>query len=332
MKISVIICTFNRCESLRKVLACIEELVVPAEVTWEVLVVDNNSRDHTRDVVESFITRAPERFKYLFEKQQGKAFALNAGLRAARGGIVAFTDDDVLIDRNWLSEILAAFHNYDCSGVGGIIVPVWAQRKPKWYATEGPFRVIGPIVEYDRGGEVCEITKPPCPWGANMAFMSDLFEKYGFFRTDLGPNPFNLMRGEDNEFGLRLIQGKERFLYVPGAVVYHPVDANRAKKRYFKSWYFNIGRASVRIHGLPSNVKYSVGVPRFYFRRLVENWMRWGMAFNSHARFYHKMCFYKSLGELVETHYQFQKSRRSPLRERWPHMEEASQKSETTLR
>src|SRR5271156_2755228 len=95
MKLSDILCTYNRAESLAKALASIAQSTVPDSIQWEVLVVDNNSRDATRSVVEEFWWRDPSRFRYLFEPKQGKSNALNAGIQQARGEILAFTDDDV---------------------------------------------------------------------------------------------------------------------------------------------------------------------------------------------------------------------------------------------
>src|SRR5215469_1547003 len=98
MDITVVLCTFNRCERLRKALESIAASVVPQGVTWEVLIVDNNSTDRTMSAVKEFLKRDPERFRYLFEARQGKSYALNSGLKEARGDVVAFVDDDVTVE------------------------------------------------------------------------------------------------------------------------------------------------------------------------------------------------------------------------------------------
>ena len=104
MNTTIIVCTYNRCKSLAKTLESIATLRVPGPVEWEVLVVDNNSTDQTRAVVEGFSCRYPSRFRYLFEPQQGKSCALNAGIQAARGEILAFTDDDVTVEPDMAPE------------------------------------------------------------------------------------------------------------------------------------------------------------------------------------------------------------------------------------
>ena len=147
MEISVIICTYNRAELLTKALASMEQLDVPTNVAWELLVVDNNSNDSTRDVVTDYAQRGKLPIRYLFEPQQGKMHAVNLGINEARGRIVAFTDDDVLFDSHWLDALLKAFEQYNCAGVGGRVIATWDFPKPKWLEAPGMEKGIGgPIV------------------------------------------------------------------------------------------------------------------------------------------------------------------------------------------
>src|SRR5581483_7499904 len=96
MKVTVILCTHNRSRSLTTALNSVAQSRVPDALHWEVLVVDNNSNDATRSVVEEFRQRDPSRFRYLFEPTQGKSHALNSGCKAAgNADILAFMDDDV---------------------------------------------------------------------------------------------------------------------------------------------------------------------------------------------------------------------------------------------
>ena len=68
----------------------------------------------------------------MFEATQGKSFALNTGIARARGRILAFTDDDAVVDVEWLSAIARAFAEHDCVGLGGRIVQTWPEAKPHW--------------------------------------------------------------------------------------------------------------------------------------------------------------------------------------------------------
>src|SRR5258708_17764982 len=140
MDLTVIICTWNRAKSLAVVLKSLDASVVPEGLEWEVLVVDNNSKDDTRAVCESFLAKNPRRFRYLFHGTQGKTNALNAAIREARSEILALTDDDLTVDPHWVTEIFDAFQKYDCAAVGGKIVPVWNCKKPSWSALDGRSR------------------------------------------------------------------------------------------------------------------------------------------------------------------------------------------------
>lgn len=300
MHISVILCTYNRCESLQKVLNDLKNLRVPEGILYEILVIDNNSSDGTRFVVEAVSAEMPEIFKYIFEPRQGKSFALNRGISVAQGKIIAFTDDDVEIDPEWLVEIKRAFEVHDCVGIGGRIVATWKFAKPSWYEENGPYKLLTVIVKLDLGEDPCELRVPPP--GANMAFRRSAFEKYGQFRDDLGPNPGDLVRGEDAEFCWRLIRGGERIMYAPKALVYHPVEEKRIKKEYFESWYFDQGRASVRMEGIPGGATLYFGIPRYYFRNFVAILVKWACCLSRKRRFYYKLRLYQVAGQIAETY------------------------------
>lgn len=298
MDVTVIICSCNRCDSLAKVLQGLEVQEIPQGTAWEVLIVDNNSTDGTRDVVESYIKKCPGMFKYRFEERQGKSFALNTAITESKSRILAFTDDDVHVDPNWLSGLLSTFAQFDCVGVGGRIVPEWTHDKPAWLQLRGPYRLMAAIVRFDFGLEPCEIDTPP--FGANMAFKTEMFAKYGLFRTDLGPTVGNQMRGEDTEFCRRLIAAGESLIYAPNAVVYHPVEKPRTEKSFFLSWYFDYGRALIRNNGIDKNVVSCFGVPIYHVRSLLVSLFHWAFALNSPRRFYYKLNSYLLVGQIAE--------------------------------
>src|SRR5262249_46123062 len=156
---------------------------------------------------------------------QGKSFALNAGIAAARGNVLAFVDDDVLVDSNWVVQLAAPFIISDCAGVGGRVLPVWNSPQPEWLQLSGPYKLCSVLAMFDLGDEDGILTKPPL--GTNMAFRREVFQQYGGFRTDLGPTIGSEIRGEDSEFYRRLVAGGEFLVYRPEAVVYHPVEKKR---------------------------------------------------------------------------------------------------------
>ena len=299
MKVSVIVCTYNRADVLVAALRSLSRLKLPPDLTWEILVVDNNSKDQTKSVVQSFCKEFPGRFRYLFEPQQGKSYALNAGIREARGEIIAFTDDDATVDPLWLLELICPIEQLGCAGTGGKIVPVWNFPKPDWIQLNGSHKSIPAIVHFDLGEERCPIQT--AAFGANMAFRKEMFLRYGGFRPDLGPTVGSEIRGEDSEFCRRLIKAGESLIYVPTAIVYHPVDRKRIRKSYFKAWSLGRGRASMREAGCPPGTIRYFGVPRYLLSILVKTSLRWFFCLSSRPRFSYKLQVYETIGQIMES-------------------------------
>src|SRR5262245_9219454 len=111
--LSVLICTYNRSQLLKQTLDTLQRATPPPNCAVEIIVVDNNSSDDTHDVVGRNATTGQFPVRYLFERQQGKGFALNSGLAIARGDVIALTDDDVLPTRDWLVRLCANFESAD---------------------------------------------------------------------------------------------------------------------------------------------------------------------------------------------------------------------------
>jgi glucosyl-dolichyl phosphate glucuronosyltransferase len=301
MKIAVILCTYNRCRSLEKALDSIVASILPESVEWDVLVVDNNSHDETRKVAQEFCDRYPGRFRYLFEPQQGKSHALNAAIRETGAEIVAFTDDDVLVEPEWLRNLTAPLANSSWAGAAGLIRLGKDFSPPRWLATSGAFNLGGSLVQFDQGEAQGQLDT--APFGANMAFRKTMFEKYGGFRTDLGPSGKGQIRNEDTEFGERLLAAGERLCYAPSAVVNHPVQDERLRKQYFRSYYFAHGRATARQAGRQLSVwraaRYCLGDFKRKLRWMFSLNRRWFLS--PQGRFFYEVHTLRTFGEILES-------------------------------
>lgn len=296
MDISVVLATYNRADSLRVTLDSLLSLAVPQDLSWELLVVDNNSTDATTEVVQKFAVEAEFPVRYIFEKTQGRSAALNAGIAEAKGEIITFTDDDVLFDQNWLCTLKETFNRYDCEAVAGRVLPLWRQPKPDWLVMEGQFAVV----HFDYGDESKEINEPPL--GANSAFRRGVFRRHGLFRLDLGVSGSkHTVTCDDTEFGMRLVRAGERIIYSPTSIVYHPVEPHRATKKYFLSWYYYNGVSLTRTFGVPNQGVFYFGVPRWMFREALTKLARWQFNWSGNGRFQRKLEFYRSLGNIVES-------------------------------
>ncbi|HVN94230.1 MAG TPA: glycosyltransferase family 2 protein [Terracidiphilus sp.] len=307
MTVTVILCTYNRCDTLTRTLESLAASSSPQSFECEVLVVDNNSSDRTRQVVEGFCRRSAGNFRYIFERQQGKSFALNAGIRAARGDVLAFLDDDVTVASDWLERLTAPLEeSREWAGTGGRIVLDGSFSAPAWLPVGSPFGALPALAAlFDLGDKPQELHQ--APYGTNMAFRKIMFEKYGLFRTDLGPSP---NRGtprpnEDTEFGRRLLAAGERLHYEPSAVVYHPVPESRVRRYYLLDWWFDYGRSLIRERGKGSPIW---GFPRHYFgilkmigRVLPSYTLRWIRTVNTRERFRWKCAVWCTAGQICET-------------------------------
>jgi len=298
MDITVVLCTFNRCQQLRTALESVALSIMPEGVAWDVLVVDNNSKDDTRQVVSEISNIYPGRFRYLFEGRPGKSYALNTGIAEASGEYLAFMDDDVTVDSTWLQNLIAPLHESKWAGVGGRVFPQWTSAPPRWLAKES-WVVTGPLVYFDRGEQGHDLGEAPV--GTNMAFRKRVFEQVGGFRTDLGPSPHNEIRNEDSEFARRLMRSGQNIYYEPSAVVYHFVTPERLRKKYMQDWWFDKGRSDTRETGIPRDMHWRIGgVPFHLFVRLVRWTAQWMLTFQPQERFECKLKAWLNAGIITE--------------------------------
>jgi glycosyltransferase involved in cell wall biosynthesis len=301
-KISVLICTYNRSQSLGAAVESVADQALPQSLDWEILIIDNNSPDQTRQVVEGLQRRYPNHIRYVFEPQQGISHARNAGIREARGGILAFLDDDETASTDWLQNLTANLHSGEWAGAGGRVLPPSSFSPPRWLSTKSSF-ASGPLAAFDLGLVPGQLSEPA--FGANMAFRKEVFDKYGGFRTDLGRAGKNMISNEDTEFGRRLMAAGLRLRYEPSALTYHPVEASRLQKEYFLNWWFNKGRSDVRELGNQPNSRRFLGIPLPLFRALPWATMRWMVTVESPKRFGCKLEVWNYAGEILESYHQW---------------------------
>jgi glucosyl-dolichyl phosphate glucuronosyltransferase len=270
--ISVIICTYNRYESLARTLEGLAQLRVPPELMWELIIIDNNSSDQTLETVKSFMSRdAALRLKYVFEPVPGLSQARNRGIRESQGTILAFLDDDVIVARDWLIEVRNAFQQYDPACVGGRVLLRENSPRPSWWDAA----YDGPVGKFDRGTSTIiyeESYEGLVGIGANIMFNRIAFEKYGLFRTDLGKKVNHLTSGEDSEMVQRLKKQKQRIIYYPNALVYHCPSAERFSKRYLRQHFHGLGQWNfVKELDGPNPCPRILGIPRWRYRLVLTD-------------------------------------------------------------
>lgn len=232
-RISVVICTWNRSRLLRKTLEHMTLLDTPGTL-WELIVVNNNCSDDTESVLDDFQSRLP--LVRLFEPTPGKSHAANRAVREAKGEYIVWTDDDVLVDPDWLNAYLAAFAGWpEASIFAGRIDPWFEESPPRWL--EQVFaKVAGAYAALDHGPTGFAMTHDTPPYGANMALKhsAHLVERYD---TRLGPRPNSGLRGEETSMVRRLLSSGHTGRWVPEARVRHFIPAERNRLAYLEEWF-----------------------------------------------------------------------------------------------
>lgn len=208
-RLTIITCTRNRADKLKRCLATIEE-ALPPQGEWELLVVDNGSSDHTKDVAAGAASHGKIPLTYCFESQIGLSFARNCGLAQASGRIIAYTDDDCLVDKSWPRTILSEFdQDPDLDILGGRVDLADVRDLP--FCTR-PFLDRCPIVSINLILERLI--------GCNMAFRRSVFDLIGLFDTRLGAGT-SAASSEDTDLFYRALQAGMKISYSPDAIVLH---------------------------------------------------------------------------------------------------------------
>jgi len=233
IQISVITPTHNRCEYLRNTIISLQEQNFPKD-EYEIVVVDNNSTDDTPEVVEECDRNGKKEVVYVREQEIGLHNARHAGAKAAKGEILAYVDDDVICDSNWLSELVKPYADSKVGCVGGKILPKWEAEPPEWVKLYPSYLSL-----LDLGDEVKEL-KTPKIYGCNLSIRRALLFEVGGFNPDaFGDKKLIWYRG-DGETGLLrkvLVTGR-KMVHTPYAVVWHVIPENRLTISYFKKRFF----------------------------------------------------------------------------------------------
>ena len=275
MDATVIVCTYNRAASLQQTLECLARQDVPESISWEVIVVDNNSSDNTKQVVNearSLFSGVP--LLYKFEGNQGLSHARNHGIQKASGEVLLFTDDDVCPDSDWVNQLLEAMKHHKCDACGGYIAPMWEAKPPKWL-TERLYGLLA--VRIDETGPKVIMDSDELPYGANMAFRRTVFDQVGLFDTTRGRTGNILASGEDGEMFERILSAGLPVMYFPKARVKHRVEAFRMRRAYFRRWRFQNSRNIAHSRGVPG-IRRFMGIPLYIFPQLLRAIMRAGVA------------------------------------------------------
>ena len=240
MEISIIIATYDRFDSLRRLLTGIRTHFGAVDIEHEVIIA-NNARDDAiarkiEQVVKEFNSGAGAEFRTVREPLAGKCRAQNTAIQTARGKVLAFFDDDVEVTPQWLGVAVDFFRREPFDVMQGpILVPPEVENNEEFLRAQRRFRTINFVQYSPQLSEIKTLT------GANIAVRREVFSKLGGFNEELGPGKSGM--SEDVEFAQRVIHGGGRIGYEPRAGVYHCVDWNRLTEEFFRQRHEQQGRS-----------------------------------------------------------------------------------------
>ena len=290
--VSVVISTYNRCVVLR---AALDSLMTQdsGRTEYEVIVVDNNSTDDTRNMVENLRDKLGcKNLIYCFEPTQGVSHARNRGITVARGRLIAFTDDDIRPAPDWIASIMRGFEkfsNVDC--IGGKVLPPPTTEFPVWLTSKH----WTPLALLDMGDEPIDldVRNGPGLVAANMAVRASVFANVGTFQPHLQRVGDSIGSMEDTEWLMRLNAANKRIMYLPEVVVYAHVFKERLTKHYHRRWYRGHGYfyAVMRSADFEASKMRVLDVPAHVYRRALSGvyfWMKYRLKNNPELEFHYE--------------------------------------------
>lgn len=316
--ISVIISTYNRADLLGDAIESVLAQELSGARPFELLVVDNNSSDRTRDVIEAFSARDP-RVRHVFERAQGLSHARNAGIARARASILTFTDDDVRVGRGWLDAILAVCEEHpDADVIGGRVLPEWPAPPPAWLTRDH----WSPLALVDYGDRPVRVSaeNPLCLVGANLTVRRRAFDLAGTFAPALQRVRDGVGSCEDLEFLMRLYRAGRFGIYDPRITIYAAVQEERLDRSYHRRWHVGHGHfhALMRADSFERSGTGSLfGVPAHVYRQAVQHargWLRERLRGDEAAAFRHEAALQFFKGFYRTRRREF---RQAPAAERW---------------
>lgn len=240
-KLSLIIATYNRAQSLLRTLRSVVSQSAAPEL-WECIVVNNNSTDNTAEVFARFAAdNQGFDLKMVSETKQGLSNARNAGITASKGEYVAIVDDDETLESSYIESYIEFFDSFPTAmAAGGAVRAEYESHRPRWMSHYTERMIANPI---DLDVVVTLFPSSRVPAGGNMAFRREIFDRVGLFNPRLGRNGQSLIGGEENDLFARLRAAGELLYFVPNAAIYHHIPDAKLTDEYFDRLSYNVGRS-----------------------------------------------------------------------------------------
>jgi GT2 family glycosyltransferase len=269
--LTILICTHNRADLLDNVLRSLQAAERPQGWAVDVLVAANACTDATHALLEGRAAIAPADLplSWFAEPKAGKSNALNSAMPRITSDMVAFVDDDHRVDRRYLEAVCAAADtNPQAAIFCGRILPDWDGSEPAWVHDTGPYRIYPlPVPRFELGDDPRPwLDEDPIPGGGNLFLRTVWLRRVGPFATELGPSGHNLAGSEDKDWMLRALALGAPLRYIPDAIQYHHVDAERLTLRYVMRKAYMRSASSVAV----SRAHVGAPVPTYLYRKATQ--------------------------------------------------------------
>lgn len=269
MDLTLIICTYNRADSLKQTLHGLEEQL-PETFNWEVIIVDNADDIDTQKTVKSFESTLP--IKIIVEKKAGQNSARNAALPHIKGNLVVFTDDDISPQPNWLMTLYeASIKKPEISVFGGVITPIYEGETRPWQANAWFASFV--YADQDLGEKEMLYSKGCYPSSPNMAIRKNIFDEGISFNSKIGPIGNNRISGSETEFLSRVL-ADNKGVYVPEAKVLHRISNKMLERGYLRKRCYTMGLGMSVWDSSPANEEHIpklFGIARYRIGRLLKS-------------------------------------------------------------
>lgn len=269
-QLSVVVCTRNRSHAIE---GCVKALLNSVDKDFELIIVDNApDDDSTAQIISNYPT-----IKYVKEPRKGLDIARNTGARYAKNEIVAYTDDDVIVDENWTKQLKKLFTEPKTMAITGLVIPISLATKAQytfekfWGFNNGYLPKL-----FDEKYFADHVNEGVPVWnigaGANMAFRREIFDHVGWFdeRLDVGASGCS----GDSEFWYRILAEGYHCHYFPQLFVYHQ---HREELQSLKKQIFSYMRGQVssilvqyeNYHNRGDMYRLKNILPKYYGRKLL---------------------------------------------------------------
>lgn len=273
IRVSVVFSTFNGEGTLPVMLDSLVSMGKQIQFTWELIIVNNNSDDRTREILEKYIDLLP--LKIIDETRPGKNISLNSALKYVDGELIVFTDDDVIVDPDWLNNYDSLMQLYPGVAVfGGAISPFWLEKPDSILLKQIPIGIAFAVNHDDFEDGYVE---PDKLWGPNMAIRRQLFDQGLCFDETIGPSGTNYAMGSETDILMRIKLSGEKGFFSNGIKVQHIIRKHQLSLEWLKGRAFRAGRGGLRSQlraGSDVQCGMIMGYPRWVVKLVLILWVK----------------------------------------------------------